>query len=167
MDAIVRKAEEVYELGMEQLRYGKPRSALLLFQRAITISDETTASPKRQARYLSYSGICIFRTGGPLQEAYRLCNRAVRIDSESPALWRNLARVATAAGHQGQAHHALNHALGMNPGHTGILRDLRKLGTRRTPVLPFLARANPLNVTLGKLRAWMHTAEESGVATPR
>ena len=159
MEAIIRNAEETYQQGMGELRYGRPREALGMFRRAITISSEATEPTKRRARYLSYCGICVFNTGGPLAEAYTLCRRAVEIDGTDPNLWRNLARVAGAAGRQGQAYRALSHALGVNPDHRGVLRDLRRLGLRRSPVLFFLSRANPFNVVLGRIRSWRAPAE--------
>ena len=155
MEAIIRNAEESYQQGMGELRYGRPRKALGMFRRAITISSEATEPTKLRARYLSYCGICVYRTGGPLTEAYSLCRRAVEIDNKNPSLWRNIARVANVAGRQGQAHRALSHALSMSPGHRGVLDDLRKLGLRRSPMLDFLTRANPLNVMLGKIRTLM------------
>jgi hypothetical protein len=38
------------------------------------------------------------------------------------------------------------------PGDVRLNRMLGKLGIRRSPVLPFLGRANPLNRSLGRLR---------------
>jgi hypothetical protein len=40
----------------------------------------------------------------------------------------------------------------MDPGHAGIVRELKQMGIRRRPVLPFLARDNRLNVLLGRIR---------------
>jgi len=159
MESIIRNAEETYQQGMGELRYGRTGKALGSFRRAITISSEATEPTKRRARYLSYCGLCVYRTGGPMTEAYSLCRRAVKIDNRNPDLWRNLARVAGAAGRQGQAHRALSHALTVNPDHRGVLQDLRALGMRRSPVLYFLPRANPLNVVLGKIRSSMSNSE--------
>jgi tetratricopeptide (TPR) repeat protein len=159
MEAIIRNAEETYQQGMGELRYGRPRKALGMFRRAIAISSEATEPTKRRARYLSYCGICLYHTKGPVSEAYGLCRRAVGIDGTNPGLWRNLALIANAAGRPGQAHRALSFALRMNPTHRGVLRDLRKLGVRSSPVIGFLARASPVNVVLGRLRSAVSAPE--------
>jgi len=153
MDVITRNAEELYQRGVSELRYGRATCALLLFRRAVTISREAAQPNRRVARYLSYSGICLHRSGGLAQDALRLCQEAVGIDGNRPSLWRNLASVAVAAGRPGLAHHALNRALAVSPGHRGVATDLRKLGIRRRPVLPFLDRSNTVNVVLGRIRA--------------
>jgi len=153
MDVITRNAEELYQRGVSELRYGRAMCALLLFRRAVTISREAERPGRRIARYLSYCGISLYRSGGPVVDAVRLCQEAVAIDPGRPSLWRNLAHVAVAAGRTGHAHHALSRAQAVSPGHQGVATDLQKLGVRRQPVLPFLMRSNPVNVVLGRLRA--------------
>lgn len=168
MEAIIRNAEESYQQGLGELRYGRPGRALPLFRKAITISSEAAESDKARARYLSFCGVCVYRTGGRLSEAYSLCKRAVELDTNNAGLWRNLAKIAQAAGRQGQAHRALRHALGLglSPGHLGILQDLRKLGFRRKPVLHFLSRSNPFNVLCGRILQRISPPARPGVAAP-
>lgn len=44
---------------------------------------------------------------------------------------------------------ALSEGLKADPGHRDLLWELKKLGTRRRPPLPFLSRNNPINKYLG------------------
>jgi len=153
MDVITRNAEELYQRGVSELRYGRATCALLLFRRAVTISREAEQPPRRLAQYLSYCGIGLYHSGGLAIDALRLCQEAVAINPGRSSLWRNLAHVAVAAGRNGLAHHALSRARTVSPGHQGVETDLQKLGVRRRPVLPFLTRSNPVNVVLGRIRA--------------
>jgi hypothetical protein len=50
-----------------------------------------------------------------------------------------------------EAYGAFLKGLSVQRNHQGILRELAKMGWRRRPVLPFLARGNPLNVLLGRM----------------
>jgi len=155
MNAIIRSAEESFQNGMLELRYGRPTRALQQFRAAISVASETTSHAKHRAKYFSYYGICLHRTGGSIREVLRVCRKAVTIDPNQPVLWRNLAYVANAAGCPGQAYTALSRAHSLNPGHQGVLGELLDLGVRRRPVLFFLSRTNPINARLGKIRAWM------------
>ena len=129
------------------------REALAYFGGAIEI--ESRSRPKRiQARYLSYYGLCLATTGGDQHEAIRRCRQAAKIEGYRPDVCWNLGRVLFVAGRRRDAYKALQRGLRMQPGHPGIVRDLKRMGIRRRPVIPFLHRRSRVNVFLGRfLRA--------------
>jgi hypothetical protein len=47
---------------------------------------------------------------------------------------------------------ALDRGIALDPKHTGLKHLKAEMGTRKSPVIPFLHRDNPLNVSLGKMR---------------
>ena len=80
-----------------------------------------------------------------------LCESAVATEFYNPDLFHNLARVHLRMGRRDRAYPVLLRGLQLHPGHRGILGDLRGLGIRRRPLLPFLSRGNPVNRFLGAL----------------
>ncbi len=154
-----QRAETSFERGLEELRFRSARDALPFFRAAMELDRR-----KAQARYVSYYGLCLSFSEGQTHEAIQRCRRAAEMESYRPELWWNLGRVALSAGRRGEAHRAFHRGLAVHPGHSGIVRELRRMGLRRAPVLPFLARGNPINVLLGRLRAAPH---QSGRARHR
>jgi tetratricopeptide (TPR) repeat protein len=148
-----QRAELAFQQGVECLRRGRCRDALAYLRGAIEVDREQESHAKRrQARYLSYYGLGLALCGGSVREALQLCRHAAEREGYRAELWWNLGRVCIAAGKRGEAYRALVRAARIEPEHRGIARDLRGLGVRRAPVVPFLARGNPVNVLLGRMR---------------
>jgi hypothetical protein len=66
-----------------------------------------------------------------------------------------MARVWMVGRSRRKAVEALEKGLALDPRHPGLLRLRAEFGTRRPPVISFLHRDNPLNVSLGKVRKRM------------
>ena len=69
------------------------------------------------------------------------------------------------ADERAEAYAAFQKGLDIQPGHPGIVRELRRMGTRRRPPLLFLARNNPVNVVLGRLTYAGHDRQKNGAAS--
>ncbi len=80
------------------------------------------------------------------------CDQALRWAGPEPDLLLNQARVALALGQRERAVRAVGRGLELFPGHPGLEAAKAALGWRRPAVLRFLARRNPLNRWLGRLR---------------
>lgn len=69
----------------------------------------------------------------------------------NPILYHNLGRVYLAAGNKEDAFEAFRMGLIFGNENEDLLCEIRELGMRRKPVVPFLQRSNPLNKYLGKM----------------
>ncbi len=72
-------------------------------------------------------------------------------DFFNPVLYLNLGRVYLAAGNKEDAFEALRMGLIFGNENEDLLCELRELGMRKKPVVPFLQRSNPVNKYFGKV----------------
>ena len=141
-------AEKSFTKGIESVGRGDFLSGLAYFEAAMELAKKVEKVPP-PPRYLSFYGLCLAMVSTKIQTALELCESAVAVEFYNPDLFHNLARVHLRMGRRDRAYPALLRGLQLNPSHRGILGDLRTLGRRRRPILPFLARTNPLNKYLG------------------
>jgi hypothetical protein len=167
---VIHSAEAGFRRALELLEAGRSREALTFLSAAL--EDETRERPgePNDARYLSYYGLCLCLTRTSVREGLNICRAAAKREDYRPDLWRNVGRVALSAGRRAEAYRAFQRGLRLGAGSAGIRHELRRMGVRRPPVLTFLARGNPLNVLLGKLRAACQrtqpSAANAGEAVP-
>lgn len=101
---------------------------------------------------LSYYGLCLALHKGRVKEAAEYCQLAIEREFYNAEHYANLGRVWAAGRSRRKAVDALDRGLQVDP-KSELLKDLRvEFGVRHNPVLPFLHRDNPLNVTLGRVR---------------
>ena len=142
-----------YEAYVYDPRWGHNYAeALAFFCGAIEI-EKRFSDDVPQARYLSYYGLCLSLTGGSKHEALRCCRMAAKLEGYRPEICLNLGKVLLSANKRREAFQSLQWGLRMQPDHQGIKHEMRRMGVRRRPVLPFLSRSSKLNVMLGKLRS--------------
>lgn len=146
-----RTAEESFEKGMRALENNRWREALAYFEAAIQLERRNKVR-QPQARYLSYYGLCLGLSRKRTREAINFCRQAALIEGFNPDLRWNLGRVLMAAGRRREAYEAYAAGLRQAPDHPGLRRELTTMGWRKRPVLAFLARENPLNIALGRMR---------------
>jgi len=147
---LVRPAEDSFFRGIEALQRGRGIEALALFEAAVVI-ERRQKVVRPQARYLSFYGLCLGTETKRLAEGIRLCREALELEFFNADLCWNLGRLLVLAGERGEAYLTFEKGLRLQPGHPGILRELRRLGKRRRPKVQFLSRSNPVNVILGRL----------------
>lgn len=87
-----------------------------------------------------------------VREGLKLCNHAVKLEFYQPDNLLNLARTQLLAGDRRGATASMRRGLAIDRDHAGLLALAEEIGARRAPVLGFLARGNPLNVLLGRIR---------------
>jgi tetratricopeptide (TPR) repeat protein len=100
--------------------------------------------------YLSYLGVAVAHAERKYSDAEQLCRRAIEAEYHRPEHYYNLGEVHFLAGRKSDAIKSFNQALSWNPNFEAAQDALRKLGVRKPPVLPMLARSHPVNVILGK-----------------
>lgn len=103
--------------------------------------------------YYSYLGYGIARCQKRTEEGLKLCRHAVKLQFYEPDNYLNLARTALLANERGEAVQAVRKGLKVDRNNLDLQVLYRELGIRRSPVLPFLSRSNPLNQILGKIRS--------------
>jgi tetratricopeptide (TPR) repeat protein len=109
---------------------------------------------------LSFCGYLQAIVGKRYRNGVDKCTKAIEIVEKSeetvgsellfPLLYLNLGKAYAAAGRRTSAIIAFSQGLHYDPHHAGILQDMKKLGMRTPPPIPFLDRSNPINKFLGK-----------------
>jgi tetratricopeptide (TPR) repeat protein len=68
-----------------------------------------------------------------------------------PILYLNLGKACLAANKRKEAYASFKKGLDIDEGNRELINEMKKFGTRRKLLLPFLKRSNPLNKYIGKL----------------
>jgi len=161
---LVQAAESRFQRGLAALEAGRGLEALALFEAAIELERRLGAGSP-QARYMSWYGLTIAIEAQRLREGAALCRQAIGLEFYNADLCWNYGRVLLAQDDRKGAFQAFLKGLKVQRNHAGIVRDLGRMGWRRRPAVPFLARRNPINVALGKLlRAGAPQRRRAGVA---
>lgn len=108
------------------------------------------AADMRSPLVYSYLGYCLARERRLFADGLALCREALQQEPSNPVYFLNLARIYREAGARKQAVDTLRRGLRYQR-HPLLVRELAELGIRRSPLLPFLDRTNPLNKFFGKL----------------
>lgn len=158
--------EDLVELGVAAARAGEYERGLIFLAEAYRhLSRE---KHRLSGPLLSSYGLCLALHKGRIKEAAEFCWLGVEKDHFNPDAYYNMARVWMAGRSRRKAVEALEKGLALDSRHPGLLRLRAEFGTRRTPVIPFLHRDNPLNVSLGKVRKKMAAPKAGATSrTPR
>lgn len=160
-DAADLLAESGTDDPMDLVRLGIAAAREQNFERGLVFLAEAyrrlSARPDTQipASALSYYGLCLALNKGRVREAAEFCQLAIQREFYGSEHYLNLARVWASGRSRRKAIEALDRGLAVDPNNSALRTYRVELGVRRTPVLPFLHRDNPLNVTLGRMRHTM------------
>jgi hypothetical protein len=111
----------------------------------------------RDPVFMSWYGVTLVLVEKNSNLGVLLVDQALRAAGPDPELLLNSARIHLALNQRDRAARALGRALELWPTDPRIVAARDAMGTRRTPVIPFLPRSNPLNRFLGRLRhRWTH-----------
>ncbi len=148
------------------LRNGKQKDAFRLLQQgAVQFPNDPLI--------LSYYG-CLqaivdkkYRSGvDACRKAIALLKKAETFGEELlyPVFYLNLGRAYVAAAKKKDAIEAFNNGLEYDNSNRDLLQELRALGLRKKPLVPFLDRSNPINKYIGMI---LHTNEEKPAGKSR
>jgi hypothetical protein len=141
--------EEIQKL----LRRGNAKSALTALRHAI---DKFPDDPS----LLSHYGCLIACVDNNPKEGIKICREAIEklrgsapfgTEFLSPVFYLNLGRAYLKDNKKREAITAFLEGLANDPQNRDLLWEMKKMGTRKRPVVPFLARGNPFNRYLGML----------------
>jgi len=113
---------------------------------------EFTIHNKDSVEALSYYGLCLALVQKKYKEAIDICRKTLTLNFFNPAHYGNLARVYVAASIRKKAIETVEEGLRHFPEDKALLMLRTELGVRARPVVPFLERSNPVNVSLGRSR---------------
>lgn len=134
-----------FKQGISLLREGHFSEALEYLRRASELKQQNPY-------YLSFLGVAMARAERKWSAALELCKTAASMRRNEAQLHINLAEVYVSAQRRDEAVATLDRAVQYCGADGRLMRMRAKLGTRSSPVLPFLDRGNALNRGLGKLR---------------
>lgn len=140
---------ETISRGLDLCRKGKWKEGMTLLGKIVEEAEPGSGLPGRVYSFLGYG---VAREERRIQEGLRLCQHAIKIEFFQAENYLNLARIYLLADRKGPALRAIRDGLAMDRKNRELLALRRELGLRKSPVLPFLDRGNPLNVLLGRLR---------------
>ena len=126
--------------------------ALTLFAEVYGSDDSVPIRTPKDASGLSYFGLALAVMQKKMKLAIDLCRRAIDLEFYNGDHYANLARVYIVAGNRKKALETLEQGLKHSPGHDYLQAVRESMGVRARPALPFLDRANPINVSLGQAR---------------
>ncbi len=142
-----------------RLRSGRQKEAFgLLLQASVRYPDEPLI--------LSYYGCLQAIVDKRYRSGVETCKRAIALfkkeasfdeDALYPVFYLNLGRAYVAAGKKRDAIDAFKKGLKYDNSHYDLLKELRGLGIREKPPVPFLDRSNPINKYVGLI---LHKAKK-------
>ncbi|HEY9198683.1 MAG TPA: hypothetical protein VIR60_04890 [Gammaproteobacteria bacterium] len=133
-------------LGQRSYRQGDLKTALQCFKSACQATADTHIYAHLYLSSLGLVQVLLNDLSG-----LNLCRRAAAEESRRGEVFENLARAELKLGHRKQACDALRRGLKVDRANPSLRALREEIGVRRTPVLRFLDRDNPLNRVLGKL----------------
>ena len=136
------EAEKLFTMGMESLKNGDTGAALDYLEKAVSL--------ERDPLYCSNLAICLAKEKREFKRAFSLCKEAIKKDPKNSLHFLNLGRVHLLANQKKDAIRIFN--MGLRYGENrDIIAELNRFDRRRSPLIPFLDRGNPINKFLGKL----------------
>lgn len=145
--------EDLVQMGVAAARAGEHERGLIFLAEAYRHLGKEHA--RLSAPLLSHYGLCLALHRGRIKEAAEFCTFGIEKDRFNPDAYLNMARVWLAGRSRRKAVEAVARGLAVDGRHKGLLQLQKQIGVRKTPVIPFLHRDNPLNVSLGRMRARM------------
>jgi tetratricopeptide (TPR) repeat protein len=133
-------AQREFDRAQLELDQNNVLAALACLERALGIWDDPV--------WHSRLGFCIAKQRGQITRAFELCRGAIEHDPDNPLHYLYLGKVYLIAGNASEALQSLRQGMILG-GSRELEQLLDAIGTRKTPVLPFLSRDNLLNKYLG------------------
>ncbi|MCC6129077.1 MAG: hypothetical protein IT186_04050 [Acidobacteria bacterium] len=141
---------ELIQMGVSAARSGGFERGLIFLSEAYRLlqGDAAKFSPVALSSY----GLCLAKHKGRIKEAAEFCQLAIEREFYNPEHYGNMAKVWIQGRARRKAVDAIERGLQIDPGNKALRKLREEIGVRRRPVIPFLHRDNPLNISLGRMR---------------
>lgn len=116
--------------------------ALVELNQILEINDNPVAQ--------SYKAYCEANIHGSLREAVKTCQKMLKINYLNPVHYLIMGRLFLMSNNREKAIHVFRKGLKIEPD-PRIIRELKKLGLRKKPVISSLERSHPINKMSGKI----------------
>lgn len=113
-------------------------------------SIEKALSCNDDKRWYSYLGYCVAKERGQVSRGTELCMISLEQEPANPEHYGNLGKILLLSGKKAEALRTLREGMARG-GSAELMALLNEFGKRKSPVIPFLPRKNPLNKFLGLL----------------
>ncbi|MDA8170851.1 MAG: hypothetical protein M0Z48_03375 [Nitrospiraceae bacterium] len=148
------EAEAFLKETLGLLRKGRGRLAF-------DVLSEGLAHYPDNSFLLSYHGFLRAKLGIGVSEGIEECMKAVKntlklpfgAEFYHPFLYLNLGRAYLAAGRKREAMSAFKKGFAADPSNRELQSEIKKMGLRKKPAVPFLDRGNPINKYAGKFKS--------------
>lgn len=131
--------------GVALLKQGHAVDAIFIFE------DIIEKVGKNSAAY-SLLGLAMAKAKVDFKKAEKLCLEAIKMNPSKAEYYNNLAELYMIARKRNKAVMVLERGVKVCKNKKTLLNQWRVLGMRKSPLLPFLSRSNPVNKYLGLLR---------------
>jgi tetratricopeptide (TPR) repeat protein len=136
------EAKQLFSKGVQELTDGKTLAALSCFEKALSIEDDPLIS--------SFFAFCVAKERGEIRKAISLCNTAIKKEPENSFHYLNLGKIYLLKKDKNEAINTFRKGLHYE-NNQQIVDELNRLGTRDSPIIPFLKRSNIINKYLGMI----------------
>ena len=150
-EARTEDPQEFVRLGVEAAREDDFERGLIFLSEAyrrVTASGEA----KMPSVAFSYYGLCLAVHKGKIKEGADFCQLAIEREFYNAEHYLNLAKVYLAGRSRRKGVETIQRGLALEPNNEALRLLREEIGKRRRPVLSFLNREHPVNVTLGRIR---------------
>src|SRR3989304_565808 len=143
-------SKELFKTGIKLLREQKYSDALASIKTAIEKGGYERVN-EIPPLYLSYLGLITALAEKRYRNGATICEKAIKREFYNPVCYLNLGKVYVAGGYKLKAIDAFYNGLRIDGKYDEIIAELKKMGLRRKPVIPFFTRTHVLNKYLGLL----------------
>jgi len=131
------------------LEFERARRAIAMDNTVAGLSSlEKALSLRDDKGWYSYLGYCVAKERGQVSRGTELCMISLEHDPNNPEHYLNLGKIHLLSGNRLEALRILRDGMGRG-GDAELIVILNEFGKRKSRIIPFLSRSNPLNKFLG------------------
>jgi tetratricopeptide (TPR) repeat protein len=144
--------KSIIDRAIEATKEEQYLKALTLFLDVYGNDAAPTIKSPKDANALSYFGVCLAMVHRKFKEGVELSRRAIDLEFYNGDHYANLARVYLAGNNRKKALETVQAGLRVSSENDDLIKLRKQLGVRARPVVHFLDRSHPINVTIGQVR---------------